>query len=103
MSETTKDLRMPERLRDDKRIVLEHTRGPMKGIHSICGLKSQALNPLPEILDAVDMIDSPSMRTPGPVSLVAEKRSYTLYRQIYTPAKMLGRAQQGAPFDGRQV
>lgn len=87
----------------DKRIVLYHTVGPMKGIHSICGLKSEALSPLPEILDATEMIDSPRMRTPGPVSLVAEKRSYTLYRQIYTPAKMVGRAAPGAPFDERQI
>jgi hypothetical protein len=86
----------------DKRIVLEHTRGRMKGIHSICGLKSEATAPLPEILDAVEMIDSPSMREPGPVSLVAEKRSYTLYRQIYTPEKMMGRAQPNAPFDRSQ-
>lgn len=64
----------------------------MKGIHSICGLKSQALSPLPEFLDAVDLIDSPAMRAPGPVSLVAEKRSYTLYRQIYKPGMQNGKS-----------
>lgn len=57
----------------------------MKGIHSICGLKSNAVQPLPEILDAVEMIDSPGMREPGPVCLVAAKRRYMLYRQISTP------------------
>jgi len=69
----------------DARIVLEHTHGPMNGIHSICGLKSAAIQPLPEFLDTVDLIDAPSMRTPGPVSLVAVKRRFVLYRQISTP------------------
>lgn len=86
----------------DYRIVLEHTNGPMAGIHSICGLKSQATMPLPEIIDATQMIDAPSMRMPGPVSLVAVKRKYVLYRQIYAPSTMVGRVVPNAPFDKRQ-
>lgn len=86
----------------DKRVVLEHTNGPMAGIHSICGLKSQATMPLPEIIDATQMIDAPSMRMPGPVSLVAVKRKYVLYRQIYAPSTMVGRVVPNAPFDKRQ-
>lgn len=96
------DLVMPVLEGSNPRIVLEHMHGPMKGIHSICGLKSAAASPLPEIVDSVDMVDNPRMRTPGPASLVAVKRSYVLYRQIYTPNKMVGRAQVGAPFDERQ-
>jgi len=90
----------------NKRIVLEHTKGRMKGIHSICGLKSAAVQPLPEVLDIVEMIDSPAMREPGLgelASLVAEKRSYTLYRQIYKPTEMQGRAMPNAPFNERQT
>lgn len=86
----------------DYRIVLEHTNGPMAGIHSICGLKSRATMPLPEIIDATEMIDAPSMRMPGPVSLVAVKRKYVLYRQIYAPSTMVGRVVPNAPFDKRQ-
>lgn len=93
---------MPVTTQNDLRIVLEHMEGPMKGIHSICGLKSAAINPMPEFMNAEDMIDSPSMRQPGPVSLVAVKRNYMLYRQIYIPSKMLGRAAPGAPFDRSQ-
>jgi hypothetical protein len=90
MSETISETIYQVAFKADKRIVLEQTRGRLKGVHSICGLKSQATDPLPEILDAVDMIDSPAMREPGPVSLVAEKRSYTLYRQIFTPDMQKG-------------
>lgn len=82
---------LPE-ITSDLRIVLEHTEGRMKGIHSICGRKSTAISPLPEILDAVDMVDAPSMRTPGPVCLVAVKRSYVLYRQITTPEMQNGKS-----------
>ena len=57
----------------------------MVGIHSICGLESHVPRPLPELVDTVEMIDAPSMREPGPASLVAVKRSYILYRQIVTP------------------
>lgn len=85
------------------RIVLEHTKGHMAGIHSICGLKEKVEGPLPEIVDTTEMIDSPRMRTPGPASLVAVKRSFTLYREIYMPSEMQGRAQPDAPFDARQV
>jgi hypothetical protein len=96
------DLKMPV-LESDKRIVLEQTRGRLAGIFTICGRESHIKGPLPEIDLAENMLDSPSMREPGPVSLVAVKRRYVLYRQIYTPTQMQGRAQQGAPFDGRQV
>ena len=65
------------------RVVLEHTRGKMKGVHSICGLKWDG--PALEFLDAVELIDNPRMREPGPVCLVACKRSFLLYRQIRTP------------------
>ena len=75
------------------RIVLEHTRGKMAGIHSICGLKWDG--PAPEFLDAVELIDNPRMREPGPVCLVAAKRSYLLYRQIRTP-------EDTKQFDARQ-
>lgn len=95
------DLKMPI-VEQDLRIVLEHTTGRMKGIHSICGLKSLSISPLPEILDSVDMIDSPSMREPGPVSMVAVKKRYVLYRQIFAPTKMVGRVVPNAPFDKRQ-
>lgn len=89
---------------DDLRIVLEHTNGPMAGIHSICGLQSELEGaPLPEICDAVDLLDAPSMRMPGPVSLVAVKRKYVLYRQTYAPSTMVGRAQPNAPFNRSQV
>jgi len=54
----------------------------MVGIHSICGLESHITVPLPELVDTVEMIDTPSMREPGPASLVAVKRSYILYRQL---------------------
>ena len=64
------------------RVVLEHTLGHMKGIHSICGLTWDG--PAPTLLDAVELIDNPRMREPGPVCLVAAKRSYLLYRQIQT-------------------
>lgn len=94
--------KMPDIGNDDKRIVLEHTTGHMQGVHSICGLKSTAISPLPEILDTVDMVDAPSMRTPGPASMVAVKRKYVLYRQIYAPQKMQGRVVPGAPFDRSQ-
>lgn len=91
---------LPRRYRD-MRVVLEHTTGYMKGIHSIVGVKEEGQE-LPEILDATALIDNPRMRTPGPVSLVAVKRSYVLYRQIYAPTQMQGRAMPGAPFDERQ-
>jgi hypothetical protein len=81
----------------DKRIVLEHTTGKFKGIHSICGLRSDAPDPLPEFTPDVDMHDHT-----GPVSLVEVKRTYVLYREIYKPAKMVGRAQPDAPFDRSQ-
>lgn len=85
------------------RIVLEHTKGHMKGVHSICGLTEEVEGLLPEIVDTTVLLDSPRMRTPGPASLVACKRSYVLYREIYMPEKMEGRAQPNAPFDARQV
>jgi len=84
------ELKMPA-IEQDYRIVLEHTVGPMAGVHSICGLKSTAVQPLPEFLDAAEMIDAPSMRTPGPVSLVTVKRSYVLYRQVVTPEMQNGK------------
>lgn len=102
-TETAPALALPE-LEHDLRIVLEHTTGRMKGIHSICGRQSELKGAaLPEIVDAVHMIDSPEMRTPGPVSLVAVKRSYVLYRQIYTPSTMVGRAAPNAPFNRSQI
>lgn len=82
---------MPTLHDSNKRIVLQHTQGPMAGVFSICGLRSAAVHPLPELLDATEMIDSPRMRTPGPVCLVAEKPRYTLYRQITTPEMQRGR------------
>ncbi len=85
------------------RLVLEHTKGHMAGVHSICGVIEEKDKPLAEIYDTTVLIDSPRMRTPGPASLVAVKRSYTLYREIYTPTQMQGRAQPNAPFDVRQV
>lgn len=86
-------------LRDEnKRIVLEHTTGMLAGCHSIQGLQRDAPDPLPEILPSVKMIDHE-----GPASLVAVKRSYVLYREIYAPSQMQGRVQPGAPFDARQA
>lgn len=76
----------------------------MAGLHSICGrVEEMEGKALPEICDTTHLIDSPRMRTPGPASLVAVKRSYVLYREIYTPTEMVGRAQPDAPFDARQV
>ena len=65
---------------ENKRIVLEHTTGIMKGIHSICGLRKDAPTPLPEFNPEVEMRDHI-----GAVSLVAQKRSYVLYREVYGP------------------
>ena len=67
------------------RIVLEHTKGHMKGIHSICGRADEVEGALPELVDTTVLIDSPRMRTPGPASLIAVKRSYVLYREIFMP------------------
>lgn len=91
MSETTEDLKMPE-LRDDKRIVLQQTRGRMAGIFTICGRESHIPgNKLPEFELAENMLDMPSMREPGPVCLVAVKPRYVLYRQIFTPKLQNGK------------
>lgn len=97
-----KDFEMPPIEFGNKRIVLEHTKGRLQGIHSICGLQRDIKGTLPEVLDAVELIDAPSMREPGPVSLVAVKSRYALYRQIYTPTEMQGRARPGAPFNRSQ-
>lgn len=86
------EFRMPELSgQDDKRIVLEHTVGPLKGVHSICMRTSDAPSPLPELAMAEEMIDSPRMRLPGPVGLVAVKPRYVLYRQIVTPELQNGK------------
>lgn len=87
MDESTEisDFRMPALSAGSRRVVLQHTQGRMAGVHSICGLAERAVKPLPEFLDTVDLIDTPSMRTPGPVGLVAVKPRYVLYRQIFTP------------------
>jgi hypothetical protein len=79
------------------RVVLEHITGRLKGIHSIVGLVSDAPSPLPEFVESVEMQDHSA-----PTSLVAVKRSYVLYREIYKPERMLGRVQPDAPFDARQ-
>jgi len=75
----------------DKRVVLEHTSGKLKGVHSICGLAKDAPQPLPEFNAEVEMQDHV-----GPVCLVAVKRSYVLYREI---APKQGQKE----FDRRQV
>jgi hypothetical protein len=88
---------VPALTNDNLRIVVEHTVGPLRGIHSIVCLKRDAPDPLPEIVEPTET------RQHVPVSLVAVKRSYVLYREIYKPERMLGRAQPDAPFDSRQV
>jgi hypothetical protein len=69
------------------RIVLEHTSGILKGIHSICGLAKDAPSPLPEFNPEVDMRDHTA-----PVSLVVVKRSYVLYREVTTPEMQNGKS-----------
>lgn len=34
----------------DKRIVLQHTQGPLKGVHEILGLRSDLAGPPPEVM-----------------------------------------------------
>lgn len=98
MHEETEDLKMPD-IKNDKRIVLQQTRGRMAGIFTICGRESHIPgNKLPEFELAENMLDSPSMREPGPVSLIAVKPRYVLYRQIVTPDM-----QNGKTFNEAQV
>lgn len=63
-----------------RRIVLEHTNGRLKGIHSIVGLECDAPHPLPEFVEDVDMLDHHA-----PTCLVGVKRSYVLYREVTNP------------------
>jgi hypothetical protein len=71
---------------DDKRIVLEHRAGRLKGVHSIVGLQSEAPNPLPEFVPEVDLQDHTA-----PTCLVGVKRSYVLYREVVEPEKQNGK------------
>ena len=96
--DTVEEFQMPAVAAPDLRIVLEHTRGRMAGVFSICGRQSHIPGgKLPEIEMAENLLDSPSMREPGPVSLVAVKRRFVLYRQITTPDM-----QNGKTFDRSQ-
>lgn len=64
----------------NKRIVLEHTTGPLTGLCRITGLEADAPDPLPTFVAEVDMLSHF-----GPAGLVAVKRSYVLYREVITP------------------
>jgi hypothetical protein len=87
---------LPE-LQDNRRVVLEHVRGRLKGILQICGLRSEVEGPMEDYHADVDLGDHR-----GPASLIGVKRSYWLYREIYKPEKMMGRVVPDAPFDAGQ-
>lgn len=62
------------------KIVLQHTTGKLSGMYRIMGDQSSAPDPYPEFLPDVDMLTHHA-----PVSLVAVKRLYVLYREIMQP------------------
>lgn len=74
------------------KIVIEHTKGVLKGLSQICGDTCQLLK------EGESMADLPTLqaftRAPGlgleetiQASLVASKRSYVLYRELIQPLK----------------
>lgn len=65
-----------------KKIVLQHVTGPLAGFYQITGQRSDAPTPLPEFVPRVSIGDHHV-----PVSLVASKRSYFLYREVIRPTE----------------
>lgn len=73
------------RLAHDKRIVVQHTQGPLAGLWRIMGrtsdLKAGKPGPLPHFVEPVDFLDHQ-----GACSLVRSKPRYVLYRELMPPA-----------------
>lgn len=74
---------LPER---ERRVVLERVRGPLKGLMQICGCESRLQEKgggMPTFLPQVN--DPRGEGLVGPASLIAAKRLYWFYREIFTP------------------
>lgn len=87
---TEQAIALPEITDNNRRVVVEHTLGRMKGVMQIVGLRSEVQGAMPEFHPEMEMGDHS-----GPISLVGVKRSYYLYREITTP-------EQTKQFDVRQ-
>lgn len=77
---------MPAVAASNRRIVLEHRSGVMKGIFNITGLESDAPRPLPDYNPEVMMRDHVA-----PVCLVAVRPRFVLYREVVTPEMQNGK------------
>jgi hypothetical protein len=78
---------LPETARN-QRIVLEHTRGPYKGLKQITGHTDQFGGQQPPAITSEFDI-TPGNRK-GVASLVASRPRFLLYREIFTPEGMKG-------------
>lgn len=75
--------KLPELLCPSKRIVFQHTVGPLRGLLRIVGTTDQLPNqgnPLPDFLPAVE-ISTPHKRV-APASLIQVRSKVVIYREL---------------------
>jgi hypothetical protein len=71
-------------IRRNQRLVLQHTTGPHAGLFQILGHTDELDGADPEPFYGSFDLTFPEKRS-APISLVASKRGYVLYREIFTP------------------